>query len=131
MPYFLVYDPPDQNGPYLIRQRKKGPQELKEFSRLWMAEQRMREIGTAIRQLTTIHFFHSHAVAQSWCAEQRELRMKKPAEAGSSPSEEAQSAGLPEPLIDESIEAWVPTTGWPWPLPVSLPVSPVDGAEPD
>lgn len=127
MPYFLVYDPPDQNGPYLIRQRKKGPQELKEFSSLSLANQRMREVGQAIRKLTKIREFSSHSVAQSWCVGEREARMKKPAEAGSSPSEEAQSAGLPEPLI----EVWVPTTGFPWPLPVSLPVSPVDGAEPD
>lgn len=95
MPFFLVYDPPNSTGPYLIGDRK-GSRE-KQFPTFSAAEYRLRQIGRTARSHTMARQFTNLADANSYCITIRQARrtdvvvtQKSPPRRAVVPSEEAQ-----------------------------------------
>lgn len=72
--FFLVYDPPVSNGPYLIGQHKGSKD--KTFPNYSRALHRHRQLGTAVRNVTKIHEFDNLADATGYCVYIREMRVK-------------------------------------------------------
>lgn len=88
MPFYIVYDPPQSNGPFLIGNRPGGKD--KEFATYMLAADRMSQIGKAARKLCVIWQFTNLADANSHCITIRQNRRvavvvtvkKKPPEGG-------------------------------------------------
>lgn len=72
MPFFLVYDPPASNGPYLIGTVKGG--RCKQFETHGAALKRLRQVGRSARNLTTMRQFDNLADATSHCVHIKQQR---------------------------------------------------------